>query len=822
MNRKIIIIILLLVLSLFFMYPGTINAETSQITNEMFGLKKTEEKFLEEVKNSDIFRVIYLNDQNGAKGYGHAAVILVRSDGNGFYYSFDMISHDPATIAEVVASKYVNGKIDSEFLKPDEVKNFITKEGSGILPSGRRYTRFIIISVTKDEFNAMFNHAQAMVKYNNYGYYNLYCNNCNHFAQQILGAGNYSFTPESIDWLSGFRSAIGERAYILLGKEDRETIGIIPNDAYNAGVRQWSAYNGYLSGVYRAYALSIIDNVAKAAESSTTQNVITTTNQASSQVTTETTASLPAPSKPNLTSPYNWYQSIGEPPVLKWQGDSNSASYYVLVNSSNTGNIESGWINSTSWKPNLPNENYVYSWKVKAKNSQGVEGPWSDESHFSTASTNLKFEGDISFNPPSPSSADHIKIFASTTGWGGVGVTLRVSINTSPDGSSNGEWKILKELGVPKFNENDAPIWDTTGWPNGTYKIRVEAKGPNDPNWQNSSVIETTYKLINKTTNTETTITGETETTSAETTTSSSTTTTIAPVNAPPIEDLSLNPSSAQIGSTVKIHAKATWNSSFRAMRLKIDGNIVYELGSPEFNYDWNTSGCSEGNHTIRLEVAAIGDNDWRNPSAREVTCSLATAPVNAPPIEDLSLNPSSAQIGSTVKIHAKATWNSSFRAMRLKIDGNIVYELGSPEFNYDWNTSGCSEGNHTIRLEVAAIGDNDWRNPSAREVTCSLKIASPSGLSKPTLSSPENGKLISPGTDVTLQWNSVSGAVQYYVEIWGGQYGNNHNNLGGWQGGTSRHIGTMSSGNVLWRVKARDGSGNESPWSDEWNFTPQ
>jgi surface antigen len=218
----------------------------------------------------------------------------------------------------------------------------------------------------------------------------------------------------------------------------------------------------------------------------------------SAKVATETTAPIPPPAKPSLVSPYNWYQSLGVPPNLMWNGDNNSSSYYVVVNSSNTGNIESGWINSKSWKPNLPNQNYIYTWKVKAKNSQGKEGPWSDESHFSIASTSLKFEGDISFSPPSPSSANQIKIFASTTGWGGVGITLRVSVNTSPDGSSNGEWKILKELGVPKFNENDAPIWETKGWQNGTYRVRVEAKGPNDPYWQNPAIIETTYTLVNK------------------------------------------------------------------------------------------------------------------------------------------------------------------------------------------------------------------------------------------------------------------------------------------------------------------------------------
>lgn len=248
--------------------------------------------------------------------------------------------------------------------------------------------------------------------------------------------------------------------------------------------------------------------IAQAAEPSTTQSVTKAASQESTQgiqvsvetkqIVTETTAPIPPPSKPSLTSPYNWYQTLGTPPLLMWQGDNNSTSYYVVVNSSNTGNVESGWINSTSWKPNLPNQNYIYTWKVKARNSQGIEGPWSDESHFSTASTTLKFEGDISFNPSSPSSADKIKIFASTTGWGGVGITLRVSVNTAPDGSTNGEWKILKELGVPKFNENDAPEWNTQGWSNGTYRVRVEAKGPNDPNWQNPAIIETTYTLTNK------------------------------------------------------------------------------------------------------------------------------------------------------------------------------------------------------------------------------------------------------------------------------------------------------------------------------------
>jgi surface antigen len=241
----------------------------------------------------------------------------------------------------------------------------------------------------------------------------------------------------------------------------------------------------------------------EATEPSTTKSATIVAGQESQpeiqgSVTTETVVTIPPPLKPSLTSPYNWYQSLGGAPTLIWKGDENSVSYYIIVNSSNTGDIKSGWINSTSWKPNLPNENYIYSWKVKAKNSKGVESEWSESRNFSVASTTLKFEGDISFSPPSPSSADQIKIFASTTGWGGVGVTLRVSVNTALDGSSNGEWRILKELGVPKFNEVDAPEWHTNGWSNGTYRIRVEAKGPDDPNWRSPAVIEATYTLTGK------------------------------------------------------------------------------------------------------------------------------------------------------------------------------------------------------------------------------------------------------------------------------------------------------------------------------------
>lgn len=99
------------------------------------------------------------------------------------------------------------------------------------------------------------------------------------------------------------------------------------------------------------------------------------------------------------------------------------------------------------------------------------------------------------FDPPSPSAAQQIKIFGCTTGYGGVGITLRVSVNTASDGSDKGDWKILKELGVPCFNQDDAPVWDTKDWLAGKYQIKIAAKGPDDPDWKQPIIQIVTYEL---------------------------------------------------------------------------------------------------------------------------------------------------------------------------------------------------------------------------------------------------------------------------------------------------------------------------------------
>lgn len=84
-----------------------------------------------------------------------------------------------------------------------------------------------------------------------------------------------------------------------------------------------------------------------------------------------------------------------------------------------------------------------------------------------------------------PLNDQEIGVNVCTSGRGGVGLTIRVSYNTSNLGDDSGTWQVIKELGVPCFTPTDRPVWNITDLKPGVYLLRVEVKTPEDPNWLN-------------------------------------------------------------------------------------------------------------------------------------------------------------------------------------------------------------------------------------------------------------------------------------------------------------------------------------------------
>ncbi len=203
-----------------------------------------------------------------------------------------------------------------------------------------------------------------------------------------------------------------------------------------------------------------------------------------------------APNRPDPLSPYDWYvyysgntaqlcvQNNGDP-----DGDAITGYYFDIYNSAQLWN--SGWTSSNCVTTGTLGP-YGYQWRAKVRDNQGAESGWSDTRHFTLVNSNLSIT-ELYFEPQDANS-EQVKIRACTAGQGGVGITMRVSVNDASDGSGNGEWHILKELGVPCFNTTDAPIWNTLDYGDGPHRVRVEARGT-DPSWNGAAVREEIYTL---------------------------------------------------------------------------------------------------------------------------------------------------------------------------------------------------------------------------------------------------------------------------------------------------------------------------------------
>lgn len=203
-----------------------------------------------------------------------------------------------------------------------------------------------------------------------------------------------------------------------------------------------------------------------------------------------------APNRPNPSSPYDWYvyysgntaqlcaQANGDP-----DGDAITGYYFDIYDSAQLWN--SGWVGNSCMTTSALGP-YNYQWRVKVRDSQGAESEWSDTWHLTLVNPSLSIS-ELYFEPQDGKS-EQVKIRACTTGQGGVGITMRVSVNDANDGSGNGTWHIIKELGVPCFNEIDAPIWHTLEYGDGPHRVRAEGHG-RDASWDGAAVREEVYTL---------------------------------------------------------------------------------------------------------------------------------------------------------------------------------------------------------------------------------------------------------------------------------------------------------------------------------------
>lgn len=196
------------------------------------------------------------------------------------------------------------------------------------------------------------------------------------------------------------------------------------------------------------------------------------------------------PYPPTLTSPGDWAVFQGTTPTLCAQhngdpdGDAVTHYQFDIFESGQIHN--SGWITNNCWTP--PNlQPYGYQWHVKVRDNEGAESSWSNTWHFTIYDPQIDIT-QLEFVPLDPAS-EQVRILACAD----APATLKVEVNTANDGSANGEWRVLKELGVPCFNNEDAPVWNTLEYEGGPHRVRVLARG--EGGWESAAVREEVFSV---------------------------------------------------------------------------------------------------------------------------------------------------------------------------------------------------------------------------------------------------------------------------------------------------------------------------------------
>jgi len=207
-----------------------------------------------------------------------------------------------------------------------------------------------------------------------------------------------------------------------------------------------------------------------------------------------------APDRPLLQSPYNWYLKDASGSAASVElcvhpsndPDGNTVQYWFEVKDQGGGVVAtSGWSTSPCWT-NTYNPG-TYSWRVKAGDGS-AESDWSSDTwNFTIAKGGVYIGSYQIFNPNTNDT--HLCVFVTYDGI--QGPEVYAWLNKAPDGSENGEWRLLDHYGPnapPDCTQsNYHGFWiHSPEYEMGVHKLRISAvKRDSGAN----AKIDTTYSV---------------------------------------------------------------------------------------------------------------------------------------------------------------------------------------------------------------------------------------------------------------------------------------------------------------------------------------
>lgn len=280
------------------------------------------------------------------------------------------------------------------------------------------------------------------------------------------------------------------------------------------------------------------------------------------------------------------------------------------------------------------------------------------------------------------------------------------------------------------------------------------------------------------------------------------------PINNPPTVSIYSPSEGATISGTITISGTASdpdEGDSVEKVEVKIDGGSwITASGTTSWSCNWDTTTVSNGQHTIYAR--SYDGEDPSNIVSRSVTVDNPIAPPNNPPTVSISSPTTGAIVSGTVTITGTASdpdGDETLAKVEVRIDSDSWKTVtGTTSWNYEWDTTTVSNGEHTINAR--SYDGKDHSEEASITVTVNNPI--PNKLPVVSISHPSNGSTVS-GT-VTISGNASDSdgnetLVRVEIRIDSGNWKNTTGTISWSYGWNTKKT---SNGNHTIEVRAWDG----------------
>jgi hypothetical protein len=282
------------------------------------------------------------------------------------------------------------------------------------------------------------------------------------------------------------------------------------------------------------------------------------------------------------------------------------------------------------------------------------------------------------------------------------GATVSGTINVTASASDNvGVTSVQFQLdganaGAPDTSAPYSIPWDTTGVSNGAHTITAVARDAAG-NTRTSATVNVTVSNGPP------------------------------PDTTPPSVSITSPANGATVSGTINVTASASDDVGVTSVQFQLDGA---DAGAPDtsapYSIPWDTTGVSNGTHTLTA-VARDAAGNTRTSATVSVTVSNGPAPDTTPPSVSITSPANGATVSGTVNVTASASDDVGVTSVQFQLDGA---DAGAPDssapYSIAWDTSGASDGAHTI---TAVARDAAGNTRSSSPVTVTVANGAPSAI---------------------------------------------------------------------------------------------